>query len=257
MLGTSRPRIGLPAWRRPLPTGLGERTDLYTLATEYVRSIAEAGGLPLIMPHDSDPELYLGVIHGLLVTGGGDIDAASYGAADQGTSYDVDHEADDWEIKLIRGARSRRLPLLGICRGMQIMAVATGGKLNQEISGAPGHPRVDPLGSAGVLAMRHPVEITPGSSLARVYGVGAREVNTIHHQAVTDAGDFEVVARNEAGYIEAIEMPKSWPALAVQWHREKMQTAQEIAMEQRLFRDFISKAQAYAHTLALLAKGTA
>jgi putative glutamine amidotransferase len=256
MPGTSRPCIGLTAWRRQLPTALGERTDLYTLATEYVQSIAEAGGLPLIIPHDSDPEPYLDVIHGLLVTGGGDIDAATYGAGDQGTSCDVDHEADDWELKLIRAAQFRRLPVLGICRGMQIMAVASGGKLNQDISGAPGHPRMDSLGPVGVLAARHPVEITPGSTLACVYGVGVREVNTIHHQAVTDAGDFEVAARNEAGYIEAIEMPKRWPALAVQWHPEKMQTPQESAMEHRLFRDFISKAEAYARTQALLAKGT-
>jgi putative glutamine amidotransferase len=248
MPGTSSPRIGLTAWRRYLPTTLGERTDLYTLAADYVNSIAEAGGIPLIIPHGSDPESYLGVIQGLLVTGGGDVNAGAYGAPDRGTSQDVSPEADDWEMKLIRAAQARRLPVLGICRGMQIMAVAAGGKLDQEISGNPGHPPMDQLGPERILATRHPVEIAPGSALARVYGVNAREVNTIHHQAVTDAGDFRVAARNEAGHIEAMEMPEKWPAMAVQWHPEKMQTAAEIAMEQKLFRHFIAQARDYAQS---------
>ncbi len=132
MPGTSRPRIGLTAWRRYLPTALGEQTDLYTLAADYVTAIAAAGGLPLIIPHDSDPKDFLDVIHGLILTGGGDVAASTYGAPDGGTSHDVNPAADEWESKLLRAARDRRLPVLGICRGMQIMAAGSGGRLDQE-----------------------------------------------------------------------------------------------------------------------------
>ena len=248
MPGTSRPRIGLTAWRRYLPTALGERTDLYTLAADYVSAIAAAGGLPLIIPHDSDPNGFLDVIHGLIFTGGGDVAASTYGATDGGTSHDVSAAADEWEIKLLRAARARRLPVLGICRGMQIMAAASGGKLDQEISGAPGHPDMEALDPPSLLGVRHAVDIATGSTLAQVYGQTSRNVNTIHHQAVTNTGNFRVAARCDAGHIEAMEMPGEWPALAVQWHPEKMQTPEEVSTEQRLFRHFVSLAEEYAST---------
>ena len=248
MSGTSRPRIGLTAWRRQLPTALGERTDLYTLAAEYATSISEAGGVPWIIPHESEPADYLDAIDGLIVTGGGDIAAATYGAADQGTSHDVDRAADDWETKLIRAAQERRLPLLGICRGMQMLAVTQGGRLDQEISGALGHPPLDTLAAEQILEMRHTVSLAAESTLAQVYRQDTRAVNTIHHQAVTDAGDLRVTARNDAGHIEAVETDGSWPAMGVQWHPEKMQTPEEISAEQRLFRHFIGLAKEYART---------
>ncbi len=248
MSGTSRglPRIGITAWRRPLPTPLGERTDLFTLASEYVESVRSAGGLPLILPHSSPPEAVLDIIDGLLMSGGGDIHPLTYGAEDQGTSHEVNAEADRWEIELVQAASARRMPVFGICRGMQIMAVAFGGRLQQEIADSPGHPDMDGLGANVILRSRHRVELAPGSTCATLYGAMSRSVNTIHHQAVVDAGIFAVAARGDGGYIEAIEAGEAWPALGVQWHPEKMQEPAEMRTEQALFRYFIGRAAAYA-----------
>jgi len=240
-----RPRIGITAWRCPLPTIFGERTDLFTLASEYVESVRWAGGLPLILPHSSDPEPVLDLIDGLLLSGGGDIHPHSYTANDEGTSREVNPEADRWEIDLVRGAAARRMPVFGICRGMQIMAVAFGGMLQQEIADAPGHPDVRRLESEAILRHRHQVEFAPGSTCATVYGTRSRHVNTTHHQAVVNPGIFAVTARSEAGHIEAIEAAPSWPALGVQWHPERMQEPAEMIAEQALFRHFIARATTY------------
>lgn len=248
VLGVSalKPRIGITAWRRPLPTPLGDRTDLFTLASEYVESIRAAGGLPLILPHSADPEQVLDLIDGLLMSGGGDIHPLSYGASDEGTSREVNPEADRWEIDLVRAAAARRMPVFGICRGMQIMAVAFGGALQQEIADAPGHPDTSRMQPDAILQNRHLVELAPGSVCAAVYGTMSRRVNTIHHQAVVDPGIFAVTARSEGGYIEAIEASQAWPALGVQWHPEKMQEPAEMGAEQAIFRHFVARAAEYA-----------
>ena len=247
MPGISDPRIGITAWRRALPTALGERTDLFTLGAEYVDCVRHAGGLPLILPHAGDPAPVLDLIDGLLMSGGGDVSPASYGARDEGVSHDVDPAADRWEIDLVRAAAARGMPVIGICRGMQIMAVAFGGRLRQQIADADGHPDMDRMSAGAVLRQRHGVRIVSGSTCAALYDSAERQVNTIHHQAVIDAGAFTVAARGDGGFIEAIEAA-DWPALGVQWHPEKMQSPAETTEEQALFRHFVADARAYART---------
>jgi len=251
MSGTSdrRPRIGITAWRRGLPTALGERTDLYTLGTEYVECVREAGGLPVILPDATDaatvPDVF-DIIDGLLLSGGGDIHPSCYGAADEGVSHDVNADADHWEIALVRAAAARRVPVLGICRGMQIMAVAFGGRLRQDIADLPGHPDMGRMTPNDILDTRHHVEIAPTSRCAAMYAATSHEVNTIHHQAVVDSGTLAVAARGDGGFIEAVEAHADWPALGVQWHPEKAQRPDEINAERELFRRFVAQAAAYA-----------
>jgi putative glutamine amidotransferase len=221
-----RPLIAITTWRRELPTFLDPRNLLYTLGDEYVRSVAAPGAIPLLLPHLGPSEVprVLDGVDGLVISGGGDVHPASYGAEPAG-SDDVDGAADASEIALVRQARDRGLPTLAICRGMQVVNVAFGGTLRQEI-GVAGtvHPPVPHDDPELVRRMTHPVSIVPGSRLATVLGAGRRSVNTIHHQGVEDLGEgLEVVATAPDGMIEAIEpRDPTWPVLAVQWHPEKL-----------------------------------
>ena len=239
-----KPRIGITAWLRPLPTYLGEQTLLYTLGYEYVESVAEAGGLPLLLPHGDDPEETLNLLDGLLLTGGGDVQPASYGEIDEGTSSEMDEHADRWEIGLVRAAAARHMPVLGICRGMQIMAVALGGRMTQSLGEVEGHPDLARLTGSEILGLRHTVRFDPHCTLAAIYGTAERQVNTIHHQAATDAGQLRVVGRGTGNLIEAIEAQnqETWPALGVQWHPEKLREP----LEARLFTYFVNTAARYA-----------
>lgn len=213
-------------WRRHLPTFVDPRTLLYTLADEYVTAVTDAGATPLLIPHlhdDRDVAGVLASVSGLVVAGGGDVHPDSYGAHDEG-SLDIDPVADRSELALMRAAREARLPTLGICRGMQLMAVAAGGHLRQEIT-APGAvhepPPYDAPGT--VLAVRHPVTIGPGTRLAAALGAGDRSVNSIHHQAISAPPDgFVVTATAPDGTIEGIEPADGWDAIGVQWHPEKL-----------------------------------
>lgn len=241
---TVRPRIGITAWRRPLPTPLGEATDLYTLGVEYADAVQAAGGLPLILPHGDDADAMLDAIDGLVLSGGGDLDPRSYGDGVE-SAKDARLDADRWEIALVRGAGARGLPVVGICRGMQVLAVAHGGRLAQEIAGRDGHPDMGDLTAEAILASRHRVTIDPKSALGAIYGTSARTVNTIHHQAVADPGGLAVSARAPDGMIEAVEAPGGTCLLGVQWHPEKL-PAEEAAAERPLFAHLVAEARAYA-----------
>jgi putative glutamine amidotransferase len=235
----AEPRILITPWRRELPTFLGERTLLDTLDPAYADRVAEAGGRALIVPRppadvEAAAEEVLELADGLLLSGGGDVDPASYrreagvredGDATVGGLEDVDPAADAWEILLARGAAARGLPTLGICRGAQILAVAFGGALLAELGPEAAHRALADLGPDEILADRHPVTIRPGSRAADVYGVKEVTVNTIHHQAIADTGSLAASAEASGGLIEAVEPDAglhAWPALGVQWHPEKM-----------------------------------
>lgn len=239
---TRRPRIGISAWLRPLPTFLGERTMLYTLGLEYVESVAQADGLPLIVPRAGSAEDVLDALDGLLLAGGDDVHPQSYGDGHTGESLGVDLESDQWEIALVRGAARRGMPVLGICRGMQVMSVAFGGRLVQNMAGLEGHPDIHDMTPDDILATRHDVQLDSGCVLTEIYGTTRREVNTIHHQAVVNAGDLQVTGYGPAGVIESIEPGWDWPAIGVQWHPEKL----DDEAERRLFRHFVQVARSYA-----------
>ena len=230
------PVIGLTAFRRDLPTYLGERTDLYTLDPAYADGIARAGGMPLIVPHGEDPDVLLDLLDGLVLTGGGDLHPEHYGAAAEVELEDANAGADRWELALAQGARARHLPTLGICRGMQALAVAAGGRMVQDIGPEHGHPPVATT-PAELLDGRHHVEVAAGSRIAGAIGRQAFPVNSIHHQAVVDAGDLVVTAR-VGDVVEALEGDGAWHVLGVQWHPEKMPEPEQ----QGLFRDLVAAA---------------
>ncbi len=213
-------------WRRPLPTFLSDQTDLYTLGSEYPDAIAAAGGLPVILPHldDGQADDVIDLLDGLDLCGGDDLDPQTYGAVDGGRTHGASARTDRWELALARRAVERELPILGICRGMQLLNVALGGTLVQDLS-APGTPHPPtPDDPAAVMAQRHPITIRPGSRLAGIYGTEERVVNTIHHQGLDRVAEgLEPVAWAPDGVVEAVEAAD--PAvdlLAVQWHPEKI-----------------------------------
>lgn len=225
--GRARPVVLMTTWRRPLPTFVASNTDLYTLASEYVDSVRDSGGVPLLLPQvdPDDVAAVLDAVDAVVVCGGGDVDPTSYGAEAVHVK-DADTRADELELALLAAARARELPTLAICRGMQLLNVAYGGDLRQDVTG-PGtpHPPIsdDP---DEVLGLRHDVAIDAGSRLADVLGAGRREVNAIHHQAVGRVGEsLAVTARADDGVIEGIE-PIDWPTcIGVQWHPEKIYDA--------------------------------
>jgi len=219
-----RPMVLLTTWRRSLPTFLSAATDLYTLGSEYVDSILASGGIPVLLPQidPADVDSVLDAVDAVVVCGGGDVDPWSYGAPPQHVK-DNAPAADAVELSVLVRARARNLPALAICRGMQLLNVAYGGDLQQEITatGTP-HPPI-PSDSRAVTDLRHEIDIDEDSRLAAILGPGRREVNAIHHQALGRVGEgLAVTARAMDGIIEGIE-PHDWPAcIGVQWHPEKM-----------------------------------
>ncbi len=188
----------------------------------YVDALTRAGALPLLLPV-LDPALADEVVadmDGLLLTGGGDISPSWYGQEPVPEVYGVDLDRDRWELALITAARAAGLPILGVCRGAQILNVAAGGSLIQDL------PSVSQE-SHGLRVREHdevhPVGIEPGSMLADVVGSERLGVNSLHHQSLALVGrGLRAVAWSPDGVIEAVESAERAPILAVQWHPELM-----------------------------------
>jgi putative glutamine amidotransferase len=233
-MAPARPRILITCWRRPLATYLGERTILDTLDPAYAERVVTAGGLALVAsrPPEGEPlvvDELLRLADGLLLTGGGDVDPASYAAAAENVDA-AELEADVWELALLEGARERSLPTLAICRGAQLLAVAHGGRLAQRLTLTDGHRELHGLAPEEILSARHPVALVHGSRVQRAIGgegLAGVNVNTIHHHEIADAGELAVTATTPDGTIEAVEPRTRWPCVGVQWHPEKMREPEQ------------------------------
>jgi putative glutamine amidotransferase len=218
----------------------------------YVRSVLAAGGVPVIRSPLLGPSYAaraLDGVDGLLLTGGEDIDPAWYGAAPSPHLHRPSRDRDLFELALFATARQRELPILGICRGIQLINVALGGTLFQDLpSERPGTVAHDP-GSARD-ARSHAVELREGSRAASALGTTALTVNSFHHQAVDRLGDGLLASGwSEDGLIEAVESPADSPwLLAVQWHPEEMH-ADLGAPERGLFRAHIEAAEVRLNAL--------
>ncbi|MFZ1490656.1 MAG: gamma-glutamyl-gamma-aminobutyrate hydrolase family protein [Ilumatobacteraceae bacterium] len=226
LTGRAKPRIAMTTWRRTMPTFLSERTDLYTLGAEYPAAVLAAGGLPYLLPHHhaEDAQSVLKGFDGVVLVGGDDVDPAQYGQPDHGCSKGVSPTADESDIALARAAVDLELPTFAICRGCQVLNVAMGGTLFQDVTaGGTHHEPISPVPDE-VLGARHPLRIAAGSRLAKAYGNTEHVVNNIHHQAIDQvAPRFRAVAWAPDGVIEAIEPDDPELAvLAVQWHPEKI-----------------------------------
>jgi putative glutamine amidotransferase len=222
----SAPVVGIVVWRRGLKTPLGDPEVLHALSDNYVRAFCDAGMIPLLIANGRPVEEATAVldrVDGLALSGGGDVDPSSYGAENT-HSYDCDRRVDAWELALLGEARRRKVPTLCICRGIQILNVAHGGTLRQEIL-APDTIHEPLSGKSGpeILAARHPVELTGGGRLASIYGADQLLVNTIHHQAIDGLGDnLAVEACAPDGTIEAVaSKDPNWWCVGVQWHPER------------------------------------
>lgn len=194
----------------------------YALRANYFSGIAAAGGLPVALPHDPAlVEAYLDTIDGLLVTGGAfDVDPSLYGGGAAHPTVILKAGRTAFELAATRGALARDMPVLGICGGQQLLAVAFGGTLIQHIpdsiAGALEHEQPNPRDQPG-----HGIAITPGTLLARIVGRARMAVNSAHHQAVAEPGPGAVVnAVAPDGVVEGVEHPGYRFALGVQWHPE-------------------------------------
>lgn len=236
-------RIAITSWLRPIQLFKDYQADFYILDPAYVECVKRAGGIPFIVPLAGDAKAVLEEADGLLIIGGDDIDPTLYGAVNEGDSKHVNPEMDRWELELIGEAEKLRMPVLGVCRGMQLISIACGGRMEQEVARLDlvDHPDLSSMGTEEVYALRHEVEIVPGSRLASLAGQSTVTVNNIHHQIVVDPGTLKVSARSKDGVIEAVETEDDWPVLGVQWHPEKLSGT----LSERIFADFVHKAKSY------------
>ncbi len=204
------------------PPGGYSNYPWYALRRNYADAIAAAGGLPMALSHRAElAEAYLDRIDALVVTGGAfDVDPALYGAAGRHASVTLKEGRTAAEMALVKGALARDMPVLGICGGQQLLAVALGGSLIQHIpDGVPGalaHEQPNSRHEAG-----HVIAIRPGTRLHAIVGTGGMRVNSSHHQAVADPGPSATVnATAPDGVIEGIEDTRFRFCLGVQWHPE-------------------------------------
>jgi putative glutamine amidotransferase len=197
----------------------------YLLPRSYIAAVQRAGGIALMLPPDDtlkeDPDAILDLLDGLILAGGADIDPEAYGEQAHAETRGTVPERDDFEIALTRRALERDLPLLGVCRGMQLMNVAAGGTLLQHLPESHGHHehRRNPGSFDGA---DHDVRLQDGSLAARAAGEVVHATKSHHHQAVDRVGEgFEVTGWSSIDQLpEAFEAPDRRFALGVQWHPE-------------------------------------
>ena len=217
-----RPVIGIAAWRQTVEVWQSKMT-IFQIDQAYVERVRTAGGLPFLIPHVPSDMLsdVVDRIDGLILTGGDDVDPRSYGETDQGDCMHSDFEADQAEIALAKQCIDAGIPILGACRGIQIINVAYGGTLHQEMTREGTCHGLRPTVLDEILALRHSIEIEPDTRLAGILGTSPRTVNTTHHQAIRDlAPGFEVTAHAPDNTIEAIEASNGSYVIGVQWHPE-------------------------------------
>lgn len=221
-----RPLVGVTAWRRRLDTYLGPEV-LQTLSTYYSNALIDAGMTPIMFPNGQDPseaERLVSLVDGVVISGGDDIDPGSYGAETIRANGN-DPSVDDFELAVIEATREQGKPLLAICRGLQILNVALGGTLAQEVTAKGAiHELIDEDSDPDdVNGRRHIVRFESDSWLGEIYGASEAKVNTLHHQGIDRLADGLIVeARADDGLIEAARCDGSWWALGVQWHPERM-----------------------------------
>jgi putative glutamine amidotransferase len=208
--------------------------DAFLLARSYVRAIHDAGGLVVMVPPDPElerePDEVLDLLDGLILAGGADIDPSAYGAERHPETGHTVPERDTFEIALARRAMDRDVPLLGICRGMQLMNVARGGTLEQHLPHSHGHhDHRRALGSFD--DADHDVRLAEGSLAHRAAGETVHATKSHHHQGIGEIGDgLQVTGWAVMDELpEAVEDPALRFALGVQWHPEADDTSQFVA----------------------------
>ena len=233
----TRPLIGLNCEYEKTPRG----TMRYSTPAAYVEAVLAAGGLPVLIPNLPDAAArreFLASMGGLVFIGGDDIDPKRWGEAKHPTVECIHPDKEEADLALMRDAVAADKPFLGICGGCQLLNVALGGSLVQDIPSMVAkplqHKRVENRDSL------HPVRVRPGTRLAGIVGAGEIETNSAHHQSVNRLGDGLVqTADAPDGVVEAVEFPGKRFAVGVQWHPERIADRDH---SQKLFRSLIAEA---------------
>ena len=245
---TDRPLIGLSGRRKLGADIAGFPRSLRALGidvyvTDYAQAISDAGGLPVHLPLHVDPLDYAGRLDGLLLVGGADVDPARYGAEPETDIYPPEPARDRVELGFIDVAIEDRLPVLGICRGLQLLNVWAGGTLHQHV---PEHARYDVAPADRV----DELTVEAGTRLHEMYGP-THVVNSLHHQTVDRVAEgWIVTARSADGMVEAMEWP-GHDVIGVQWHPELLPGASTDP----LFAWFVERAAARSVAAGQLATG--
>lgn len=219
-----RPLIGITCNSVPVEGNVMQGMIRNVLNNDYIASVELAGGAPLLLPLTGDDEAVLAqvaAVDGVLLSGGPDIDPRLFGEEPLAQLGLVNHERDRHELLVVKAAAELAKPIFGICRGVQILNVACGGTLHQEVALVDGCNLRHFQTTAQRDALWHSVDIVPGSLLAGMVGSGRQPVNSFHHQAVKAvAPGFVSAAASPDGLIEAIEQPGDRLVFGVQWHPE-------------------------------------
>ena len=235
-----RPVIGVSCYGERAAWGVWD-VDAVVLHRAYITAIEESGGAAVVIPpayDESSVDAVLDRIDALVIAGGADVDPASYGDDPHETTDRPRLDRDATERRLYRGARDRGLPVLGICRGMQVMAVEAGGRLLQDLPSAGyGLAHRERPGTF----TEHGATFVEGSLASRILGTTGTVVNSSHHQAVADPGSLTVTGHASDGTLVTLEDPDAAFVLGVQWHPE-------MTEDRRLFEALAVAARHHAHT---------
>jgi putative glutamine amidotransferase len=234
-----RPVIGLTTYLQQAQTGVWDVHASF-LPGIYLEGVTLAGGIAtLLPPQPVDAEIagrILDGVDGLIITGGKDVDPAAYGHDPHPTTDEPDRVRDAWEFTLLTAALQRHLPVLGICRGAQVLNVALGGTLHQHLPDVVGHTRHQ---QGNAVFSTSAIRTVAGSRLAGLIGEDTN-AQCYHHQAIDRLGDgLMISALDDEGVIEAVEMPGHDFVLAVQWHPE------ETLDDLRVFAGLVEAARTY------------
>ncbi|MBA3670510.1 MAG: gamma-glutamyl-gamma-aminobutyrate hydrolase family protein [Gemmatimonadaceae bacterium] len=246
----NRPIIGIPTQTLQSLGGVSaEIPPSWVMSQRYILTLTAAGAIPWMIPL-VDEETLRGIfdaLDGVFLPGGADIDPASYGSGSKALCDKTDPERDRVEIALARWAIQDHKPVLGVCRGMQLINVAAGGTLYQDIAqqrtGSIKHDYFPFNGQSYARDhLAHTVEVSPSSRLATLFGAGELRVNSMHHQGVRELGTgLRETAVAPDGLIEGIEATDGGYVFAVQWHPETLTESND--QMRALFSDFISAAR--------------
>jgi putative glutamine amidotransferase len=214
-VGIMRPIIGITAYVEPASWGVWQDLETTLIPHAYTEAVTQAGGRAVLLPPDDLDTDVLRVLDGLVLGGGPDLDPALYGAEPEPLTVSRP-DRDSAEMLLARAALDADLPILGVCRGMQVLTVAAGGRLHQHLPDVLGHEKHRP--APGVYGS-HEAHFTPGSRIEALMGEDVG-IHCFHHQGVSDPGSLIVTGRAEDGLAEAVEDPSRRFLLGVQWHPE-------------------------------------
>lgn len=239
---SSRPIIGITPSRN-------QEKQQILLRETYINSIIRAGGVPVVLPMTADEQVIdrlLDTIDGLLLSGGVDIHPTRYGEETHSACGEIDEIRDESEFLLVRRAIERNMPVFGICRGFQVLCVSLGATLFQDIEAQLGIPKEKHLQSEPYDDPVHTVRFKEGSLFERITETPLMPTNSMHHQAVKDAGEkLKIEGITMDGIVEAVSMAENEAVFGVEFHPEHLDHYSDFAA--RLFSYFVNQADAY-HT---------